>query len=153
MRRRSARESGRQVECLYRVADKASALSTGSKIPKIRNRPISGRPYLDLVDSWHHARRGVVAQVEFESRAPRRFITFQFQALRSGRFELGFHRVNLHRPAAAMSSANCSSLKLDTPMARHSPEAGCPGTLMFFYIRGQHVTWRAHCFSPTSCTT
>ena len=33
-RQRSARESGRQVECPCRVADKASALSAGSDIPK-----------------------------------------------------------------------------------------------------------------------
>ena len=33
-RQRSARESGRQVECPYRVADKASALRAGSDIPK-----------------------------------------------------------------------------------------------------------------------
>ena len=33
-RQRSARESGHQVECPYRVADKASALGAGSDIPK-----------------------------------------------------------------------------------------------------------------------
>ena len=54
--------------------------------------------------------------------------------------------------AAAISSASCSSLKLDTPMARHSPEAGCPGTLVS-YISGQHVTWRPYFSRPTSYTT
>jgi hypothetical protein len=34
MLQRSARESGRQVECPYRVAGKASALGTGSDVPK-----------------------------------------------------------------------------------------------------------------------
>jgi hypothetical protein len=33
-RQRSARESGRQVECPYRVAGRASALGAGSDIPK-----------------------------------------------------------------------------------------------------------------------
>ena len=33
-RQRSARESGRQVECPYRVAGKASVLGTGTDIPK-----------------------------------------------------------------------------------------------------------------------
>ena len=33
-RQRSARESGRQVECPYRDAGKASALGAGSHIPK-----------------------------------------------------------------------------------------------------------------------
>jgi hypothetical protein len=33
-RQRSARESGRQVECPYTVAGKASALGAGSDIPK-----------------------------------------------------------------------------------------------------------------------
>jgi hypothetical protein len=33
-RQRSARESGRQVECPYRVAGKASALGAGSDVPQ-----------------------------------------------------------------------------------------------------------------------
>ena len=42
-------------------------------------------------------RRGVVAQVEFESKFRKRFVMLQFQELNSRRFQRGFDRVNLHR--------------------------------------------------------
>ena len=46
-RQRSVRKSGRQVECAYRVAGKASALGTGTDIPKsacyVRWHPMTRR--------------------------------------------------------------------------------------------------------------
>jgi hypothetical protein len=46
---------------------------------------------------------GVAAQVECESRSCKLYITLQLLALSSSRFQLGFLRVNLHRPTSACS--------------------------------------------------
>ena len=46
-------------------------------------------------------RHGVAAQVEFESKIRKWFITFQFQVLSSRRFQRWFDRVKLHRPTMA----------------------------------------------------
>ena len=45
--------------------------------------------------------RGVAAQVEFESKILKQCITLELLGLTSRRFQLGFHRVNLHRPTVA----------------------------------------------------
>jgi hypothetical protein len=42
-------------------------------------------------------RHAVAPRIEFESKISRRFIILQFQELGSRHFQLGFHRVNLHR--------------------------------------------------------
>jgi hypothetical protein len=55
----------------------------------------------------------VAAQVDVESKVGKPSIRFQFQTLRSRRFQTGLYRVNLHRPttwphtaAAAFTSPN-----------------------------------------------
>ena len=47
------------------------------------------------------ARRAVMAQVEIESKNPKRFIIIQFQAPELRRLQHGFDRVNLHHPTVA----------------------------------------------------
>jgi len=56
-------------------------------------------------------RLDVVPQVEFESRSRKQYITLRYQALRSRRFQRGFHRFNLHRPtliSSLLRSGGCS---------------------------------------------
>jgi hypothetical protein len=49
-RQRFARESGRQVECPYRVACKASALGAGNDIPKPAYCPVyASTPAVDIL--------------------------------------------------------------------------------------------------------
>jgi len=55
------------------------------------------------------------AQVEVESKTSKQFISFQFQAIYSWRFQRGFDRVNLHRPTVG----ECGRL----PMSRHGVAA------------------------------
>jgi len=60
----------------------------------------------------HHA-QAVAAQVEFESQVSKRLITFQHQALRSRRFQHGFHRFNLHRRTKQRrNTLDCSALQI-----------------------------------------
>ena len=84
-------------------------------------RALSGRPYLGGVQVQHllgprhlgYVRRRLLhvpAQLEFETRSSNQYITLEFQALGSRRFQHGFDRFNLHCPTltAAASPASIS---------------------------------------------
>jgi hypothetical protein len=70
--------------------------------------------------------RCVAAQVDFESRSRKKYITIWFQALSSKRFQLGFDRVNLHRPTAAAAAvlAVVSAASAATSAVVSDPVAG-----------------------------
>ena len=59
----------------------------------------------------HSRDLGVAAQVEIEAKTWNQLIIryFQFQALCSRRFQLGFHRVNLHRLTLAAGAAEAAA--------------------------------------------
>jgi hypothetical protein len=57
--------------------------------------------------------RGVAAQLEIESNVKNQFISFQFHALNSRRFQHGFDRVNLHRPTEAAQEQRIGRVVLD----------------------------------------
>jgi len=66
----------------------------------------------------------VAAQVEFECRSRKQFITVEFQALSSRWFQLGFDRVNLHRPTRyAPSAPDSASIE---PLLRRAAPAPAP---------------------------
>jgi len=71
--------------------------------PCCRRRP--GRPRLAAARArptrHTHRNRGVAAQVTIESTIRKQFLVLWFQALGSRRFQHGFVRLNLHRPAVA----------------------------------------------------
>jgi hypothetical protein len=52
------------------------------------------------------AHLGVAAQLKFESKNWKQYITLHFQELSSRRFQLGFHGVDLHRPTLDASTTS-----------------------------------------------
>jgi hypothetical protein len=87
------------VECAERGAGGTAGVGTG--IHRVRcGRRILARPPVFRA-------RIVAAQVEFESNTSKRFIMFMFQALSSRRFQLGFDKVNLHRPTGFWRDPLC----------------------------------------------
>jgi len=59
--------------------------------------------------------RGEAAQVAIESITRNDFNIFQFQALRSRRFQRGFQRVNLRRPTWAKGCGTVTATVKGTP--------------------------------------
>jgi hypothetical protein len=66
---------------------------------------------------------GVAARVDFDSKVRKQVIILWSQAIRSRRFQRGFHRVNLHRPTWEPWRSTGPRPSPPSPELRHAPHS------------------------------